>query len=159
MIPYLIEVLVVSFGEKYTVLHMFRQLLFWARTQGNHQKHWNTFLSIFWAYVGQPDNHIGWATLMILASLKFLGKNIENWWFSKTWVSHFKFYFASSPWKSVKIDSVARMGRNFDNYPDFQPKTPAKTYATQCRLMAIKTQILRKGKVWRELGYLAQVSS
>jgi hypothetical protein len=33
-----------------------------------------------------------------------------------------RFFFASSPWKSVIIFRVARMGQNFDDYPDFQKK-------------------------------------
>ena len=40
---------------------------------------------------------------------------------------------AKSPWKSVNIYRVARMGQNFDDYPGFQPKTtPVQRYATQC---------------------------
>ena len=27
------------------------------------------FLALFWAYIGQPDNHIGWVTLMPLKSI------------------------------------------------------------------------------------------
>ena len=63
-------------------------------------------------------------------SLKFSRKNIENWRFWKTqffWVGHFGFFFsiffALSPWKSVKVSCVARMGRNFYDYPGFHPKT------------------------------------
>ena len=42
-------------------------------------------------------------------------------------------FFSSSPWKSVNIYRVVRMGWNSDDYPDFQPKTtPAERYATQC---------------------------
>ena len=33
------------------------------------------------------------------------------------------FFFASSPWKSVNIYRVARIFRNFDDYPGFQSKT------------------------------------
>ena len=41
-------------------------------------------------------------------------------------------FFASSPIKSVEVSWVARMGRNFYDYPGFQPKTtPAQRYATQ----------------------------
>ena len=29
----------------------------------------NAFLALFWAYVGQPDDHIGWATLMPFVSI------------------------------------------------------------------------------------------
>ena len=31
-----------------------------------------------------------------------------------------KIFFASSQWKSVKINNVASMGENFDNYPGLQ---------------------------------------
>ena len=57
------------------------------------------------------------------------------------WVGNFDFDFffqknkkiASSPWKSVKVSLVARMGRNFNDYLGFQPKTPpAQRYVTQC---------------------------
>ena len=36
-------------------------------------------------------------------------------------------FFASSPWKLVNIYRLARMGRNFDDYPGFQPKEPFYT--------------------------------
>ena len=42
--------------------------------------------------------------------------------------SNFFFFFASSPWKSVNIYRLARMGRNFDDYPGFQPKTTFMYY-------------------------------
>ena len=29
----------------------------------------NAFLPFFWAYMGQPDDHIGWATLLPYASI------------------------------------------------------------------------------------------
>ena len=70
-------------------------------------------------------------------ALKFLRKNIENWWLWKTQffelaILNFLF-FASSPLKSVKVSWVARMSRNFDDYSGFQLKTtPAQSYATQC---------------------------
>ena len=34
-----------------------------------------------------------------------------------------KFFFASSQWKSVNIYRTARIGRNFGDYPGFQPQT------------------------------------
>ena len=48
--------------------------------------------------------------------MKFPGKNMENW---RNWkmsfflVGHFEF-FASFPWKHVKVYWLARMGQNFD---------------------------------------------
>ena len=40
----------------------------------------------------------------------------------------------SSPWKSVKSSWISRMGRNFDDYLDFQPKIthPKRIPAPQC---------------------------
>ena len=39
----------------------------------------------------------------------------------------------SSPWKLVKVSWVSRMGRNFDDYPGFQPKIPpSKHFSPQC---------------------------
>ena len=63
------------------------------------------------------------------------------WWNWKTqffWLEILKFKkkIVSSPWKSVKVSWVARMGQNFDDYPGFHFKTTAvKTYATQCKKM------------------------
>ena len=46
-------------------------------------------------------------------------------------------FFKSSLWESVKNSWVARMGRNFDDYPGFQPKsTSAQKYATQSILIS-----------------------
>jgi hypothetical protein len=80
----------------YTVLHIFAQVLFWAGNQGNHQnvdpsvlpyksglifegmnqkklffskKVKMAKIACFRAYIGQPDDHIGWAILMPLASI------------------------------------------------------------------------------------------
>ena len=40
--------------------------------------------------------------------------------FSWGWFFIFFFlFFASSPWKSVKVSWAARMGQNFDDYPGF----------------------------------------
>ena len=57
----------------------------------------NAFLALFWAYIGQPDNHIGWTTLHWCPlhqfipltqgpTLKFSRKNIENW---RSWKTQF----------------------------------------------------------------------
>ena len=94
------------------------------------------FLAIFWAYVGQPDDHIGWATLMPFASIYRTNQRTNPWIFFKWELRELKisvrvkgwaifkkkFFFASSPWKSVNIYRLPRMGRNFDDYPGFQPK-------------------------------------
>ena len=82
--------------------------------------------SCFWAYVGQPHDHIGWATSMPFASINptnpwnFHKKilrigNFEKWPFWKS--GHFEFFFASFSWKSVQIRMVEWMGRNFDVFP------------------------------------------
>ena len=85
------------------------------------------FLGRFWAFVGQPHCHIGWATSMPFASINSTNrrtnqwnfhKNIENWQFWKTqffWVGWFDFFFqyfffASSPWKLVTNFVLERMG-------------------------------------------------
>ena len=94
------------------------------------------FLGCFWAYVSQPHCHIGWARSMPFASFNPTNTRTNLWNFHKNilrigdleklsffWVSHFGIFFASSPWKSVNIYRLARMGRNFDDYPGFQPKT------------------------------------
>ena len=56
---------------------------------------------------------------------KFQEKKIENGgrWKSQFFESAILIFFASSPWKSVNNYRLARMGRNFDDYPGFQPKT------------------------------------
>ena len=64
-------------------------------------------LGHFWAYVGEPHGHIGWAKSMPFASINqsyypkdpsrsIWQKNIENWPFGKMrffWVGHFGFFF------------------------------------------------------------------
>ena len=41
------------------------------------------FLAIFWAYVGQPDNHIGWATLMPFTSIYSTNPRTNPWNFDE----------------------------------------------------------------------------
>ena len=41
------------------------------------------FLALFWAYVGQPDDHTGWATLMPFASIYSTHPETNPWNFSK----------------------------------------------------------------------------
>ena len=55
-------------------------------------------------------------------SLKFSRiQNCGGWKSQFFWVGHFDFFlFVSSPWKSVNICNVARMGQNFDYYPGLQ---------------------------------------
>ena len=96
-------------------------------------------LALFRAYFKQPQGHIGWVTLMSLESINpniprtnlwnFGEKKIElkiSVFLSRPFWLFFKkknFFFASFPWKLVNIYNVARMGRNFDDYPGFQPQT------------------------------------
>ena len=40
-----------------------------------------TVLTIFWAYVGQPDGHIVWVTLMPFASINSTNPRIDPWEF------------------------------------------------------------------------------
>ena len=45
----------------------------------------------------------------------------------------FWIFFASSLWKSVKGSWISKMGPNFDDYPDFKPKTTQlKHFCPQC---------------------------
>ena len=80
--------------------------------------------ALFWPYVGQSDDHRGWAT-----SIYPIHPRTNPWnFFGKIlWIGGFGklsfFESASSSWKSVNIYRVARMGRNVDYYPSFQPKT------------------------------------
>ena len=82
-----------------------------------------------WAYVGQSLCCKGWAspipfTLINLTNQRtnpwnFCEKKIEDW---GTW----------GTWKSQFFE-LARMGRNFDDYRDFQPRIRcAYTFALQC---------------------------
>ena len=99
-----------------------------------------------------PQECLGWVVFGWKGSkiMKFSRKNIENWLFWKTqffWVGHFglffQFFFALSPWKSVKVSKLARIGRNFDDYPGFQPfRSWANTYAQDCTCLFI--QIFQK---------------
>ena len=41
------------------------------------------FLALFWAYVGQPDGHIGWVTLMPFASINPTNPRTNLWNFHK----------------------------------------------------------------------------
>ena len=53
----------------------------------------NAFLPLKWPFVGQPDNHMGWATSLACTLnifylpkdyfLKFWWKNVQNWWIWK----------------------------------------------------------------------------
>ena len=77
------------------------------------------FLALFWAYVGQSDDHIGWTTLMPVASIYRTNQRINPWKKNQ------------KKWElgELKIsDFLTRMGQNFDNHPGFQPKTTFMYY-------------------------------
>ena len=114
-------------------------------------------LALFWAYIGQLDNHIGWVTLINFASIyskkqstnpwNFHERNIENWWAWKTqllWVATFWFIFQKMlllHHSLVKIYRLAWMGLNFDDYCGFQLKrTHANQYKHHCRMKLKKIQ-------------------
>ena len=73
---------------------------------------WKQKIPLFWAYVEQPDDHIGWATSMPFASIystEIFMKNIESWrcWKMKFcffvcgyWVFQKEIIFVFSQWKS-----------------------------------------------------------
>ena len=97
------------------------------------------FFSHFWAYVGQPHDHIGWAKSMPFASINptnprthpaQFGKKIlriggyGKWPFFESAILIFffqkkNFFFASFLWKLVNIYRITRIFWNFDDYPDF----------------------------------------
>ena len=58
-----------------------RQVVLSEFKKGLKQK--NAFLALFWAYIGVPDSHIGWATLMPLASIYPTKPKTNPWKFSK----------------------------------------------------------------------------
>jgi hypothetical protein len=89
----------------------------------------NAFLACFRAYMGQPHDHIHWATSMPFASINptnprtnlwnFHEKNLRIGDFEKLIFFEsaiFNFFFK----KSVQIYMVEWMGRNFDVFLGFQ---------------------------------------
>ena len=104
------------------------------------------FLGHFWGYFRQPHNHIGWATSMLFSSINFanprtnpgnfhekilrIGELTISVFLSRPfWIFFFKkkqIFLASCRSKLVNIYRIARVFRNFDDYPCFQPQnTPA----------------------------------
>ena len=104
------------------------------------------FLGHFWAYVRQPQNQIGWAPSMPLASINPTYPRTNQWDFHEKMLriegvenlSFFEsavliFFFTSSQWKLIQNYRIARLFRYFHDYFGFQPQTtPAYKYATQC---------------------------
>ena len=65
------------------------------------------FLGHFWAYVGQPNGHMGWATSMPFISINSINPRTNPWYLHKKilriwrfwkthffWGSHFEFFFS-----------------------------------------------------------------
>ena len=107
-------------------------LSFYNNEPSKNKHFLNAFLALFWAYVGQPDNHIGcWATLMHFVSIYSTIPRTNAWNFWKKilriggdfeFFFQIFFFFATFTWKSVKIYRLAWLGLNFDDYPGFQIK-------------------------------------
>ena len=115
----------------------------------------NAFLACFWAYVGQPHGHIGWAIPMPFASFKPTNPRTNPWnfggicsafdeveklsFFESAILNFFSkknnFFFASSPWKLVTNYMLEWMGLNFYYYDGLQPKIRAGIINEhECRL-------------------------
>ena len=102
-----------------------------------HQSNWYLSHILLWIFQGQ-------SSYMVRAKWGISRRATHNWLcdFENSvffWVGHFGFLFfqkkntVSFPWKSVKGSWISRMGRNFDDYPGFQPKiTPPKHFSRQC---------------------------
>ena len=126
----------------YTVLHMFRQVLFWAGNQGNHQnfeksllsyKLWLAFFACFWAYVGQPDGF--W----------------RSWKTQFFWVGHFEFFFSKKknffcfiPMKTCQSLLVSKDFSKFWWLPWFP--APNSTCLNICNTVYIHIFLYRQGE-------------
>ena len=125
----------------------------WGRAKYSQKQPKNTknaFFDCFWAYVGQPHDHIRWDTSMPFPSINatnprtnlynFCKKNLRIGDFEKHSFFElaildlfFSKFFASFVWKSANGSWISRMGQNFDDYPDFQPKiTHPKHFSRHC---------------------------
>ena len=68
------------------------------------------FSVLFWGYIGQPDNHIGWATSLPFTSIYSIHQRTNPWKFHKKvlrigWAGKWLFlrppFFPSSHWKTT----------------------------------------------------------
>ena len=121
------------------------------------------FFGHFWAYVGQPHGHIGWAIPMPFASMNSTNPrtapwnfhkkilrigDFEKWPFFESAILNFifskkKFFFASSLWKLVTNYVLEWMGLNFYDYDGIQPKlSPPKHFSRQCNTVYCVTSIV-----------------
>ena len=120
------------------------------KLKNGQKKTKNPIFDCFRAYVGQPHNHIGWATSMPFASFNptnprtnpvdFHKKLLRVCDFEKYLFLSRPFCFvfskkkiALSPWKLVTNYVLEWMGLNFYAYDGLQPKTtPPKHFSRQC---------------------------
>ena len=112
------------------------------------------FLALFWTYIGQPVDHIGWATLMPLSSIYPINPRTNPWNFCEKvlrigghwktmffWVGHFDFLLLHSYLNQSQINGVAWMGLNFYDYHDFQ-KIHGIMKHTVCSLINISFSVI-----------------
>ena len=76
-------------------LNLYGRQAVWRKLKKRGKNAFFVFVHLFWAYVRQPDDHIGWGTSMPFASiypihLKISQKNIENW---RSWKMAFFGFF------------------------------------------------------------------
>ena len=101
------------------------------------------FFGHFWAYVGQPHDHIGWAPTMPFASINPTNPRTDPWNFHKKIlridrVEKWTFFESAilnfilkkkkkilAPWKLVTNYVLEWMGLNFQYYDGLQPKIRA----------------------------------
>ena len=96
------------------------------------------FLALFWAYIGQPDDHKGWAPLMPFN--QFIVRT--NSWKNRGGyfcIRHFDF-FCFIP---VNIYNLARMGQSFADYSGLLQKS-------RCAHISV-TQYMSVGTVYNEV--------
>jgi hypothetical protein len=103
------------------------------------------FFGNFWAYVGQPHGHIGWAISMSFASCNPTNPRPNPWNFHKKilriggfekwpfFESAILIFFALSLWKLVTHYVLEWMGLKFYDNDGLQPKiSPPKHFSRQC---------------------------
>ena len=101
----------------YTVLHMFRQVLFGAGNQSNHQNFEKSLLSCKCEliFIGMKQKKI------FLKDSSKLVKKQKKYSLEGELYSLLALKKKEKKWKLVNM--IARIFRNFDDYPGFQPKT------------------------------------
>ena len=87
------------------------------------------FLALFWAHVGQPDDHIGWATLMPLVSIYPTSPRTNPWKpISKfTWTySNICLLYDTLPWMTLHTENWA------SKLPNLPLRPPKRLRGTKC---------------------------